>query len=65
VADVRQRFVIWSIEHAAWWRPDWLGYTQVLAEAGRYDEPEADRILARANLVQVNECKIPLDAVRL
>ena len=60
-----RRFVIWSIEHNAWWRPGWLGYTEVLAEAGRYGEVEADEILKRANHVAVNECRIPVEAVEL
>jgi hypothetical protein len=58
-----QLFVIWSIEHEAWWRPGWAGYTPVLAEAGRYDQAEADEILARANFVRVNECAIPLTSI--
>jgi hypothetical protein len=58
-----QLFVIWSIEHEAWWRPGWAGYTCKLAEAGRYDQAEADAILARANYVNVNECAIPLTSV--
>ena len=56
-------FLIWSIEHAAWWRPGWMGYTHVLREARRYTRREADEILLRANLVTVNECLIPAAAV--
>jgi hypothetical protein len=55
-----RKFVIWSIEHDAWWRPGWAGYTRELAAAGRYDQAGADEILARANFVKVNECAIPL-----
>lgn len=55
--------LIWSIEHDAWWRPASMGYTRRLAEAGRYTRPEALAILARANLVAVNECLIPLACV--
>lgn len=57
-------FLIWSIEHTAWWKPGWDGYTTAIAEAGHYTEAEADEILKRANLVRVNECKVPLEAVR-
>lgn len=35
------RYVLWSHEHKAWWRPDHLGYTTELAEAGRYTGTEA------------------------
>ena len=56
-------FLIWSIEHTAWWRPGWSGYTTSLAEAGRYSRQEADAILRQANYVTVNECRVPLSAV--
>jgi hypothetical protein len=53
-------FVIWSIEHEAWWAPDECGYTPVLAEAGLYTDVDSARILARANLLAFNECRIPI-----
>lgn len=32
------RFVLlWSDEHRAWWRPDGMGYTRRVEEAGLYD----------------------------
>jgi len=49
------RFVIWSYEHEAWWRPAWWGYTRDLAEAGHYTANEAEHIVRRANLITVNE----------
>jgi hypothetical protein len=55
--------LIWSIEHQRWWRPGRLGYTGDLAEAGHYRADEAAAILARANLVAVQECAIPLACV--
>lgn len=58
-----ERFVIWSIEHSAWWRPNWLGYCETLTEAGVYSKEEADEILARANVVAVEECAIPITAL--
>jgi hypothetical protein len=54
------RWLIWSYEHDAWWRPGSWGYTRELAEAGRYSAAEAERIVARANVVTVNEQAIPL-----
>jgi hypothetical protein len=56
-------FLIWSIEHDAWWRPAHAGYTRQIEEAGVYPEQEAARIVARANLVQVNECLIPTECL--
>lgn len=34
-------YVIWSHEHDQWWRPDSMGYTPNLHEAGRYTREEA------------------------
>lgn len=43
------RYVIWSFEHNAWWRPGRMGYTQWLVEAGQYSEAEAQEICVQAN----------------
>ena len=48
-------YVIWSFEHDAWWRPGSWGYTRELAEAGRFTRAAADRIVAAANIVAINE----------
>jgi hypothetical protein len=53
-------FVIWSIEHTAWWRPGECGYTTRLVEAGRYPRWRAAEIVSDANIVSFNECMIPL-----
>lgn len=42
-------YVIWSFEHDAWWRRAKWGYTQELAEAGRYPKDEAESIVFKAN----------------
>ena len=39
------RYVIWSFDHQAWWRPNRQGYTTKLAEAGRYSAEEAGQIV--------------------
>lgn len=44
------RFLVWSNEHAMWWRGNQRGYTQFIEEAGRYDRAEAERIVSRASL---------------
>lgn len=56
-------YVIWSIEHMAWWRPASMGYTTSLHEAGRYTKAEGEDILSRANLVAFHECLIPVSAI--
>jgi hypothetical protein len=53
-------FLIWSIEHDAWWRPGGHGYTRELEQAGHYSEGEARKIVTRANIVAFHECAIPV-----
>jgi hypothetical protein len=48
-------YVIWSFEHAAWWRPGGYGYTPHLEEAGRFTGDQAAAIVAQANLYQPEE----------
>ena len=57
-------FLIWSIQHEAWWRADWRGYTTDLRDAGVYSESEAAAVLKRSNTVAVEECAIPTSCVR-
>lgn len=42
-------WLIWSIEHGGWWRPNKNGYTHHRAEAGRYTYDEACVIVKGAN----------------
>lgn len=63
MSSTRPRFLIWSIEHTAWWRPGRCGYTIHLAEAGRYSRAEAADIVKDANIASFNECAIPLELV--
>lgn len=44
-----QRYLIWSIEHCAWWAPNRLGYTTATHRAGLYSLEEATAIVAKAN----------------
>lgn len=46
---MNRKFLIWSIEHAAWWRPDSNGYTDNKAEAGRYSLEKAIAICICGN----------------
>lgn len=51
---------IWSIEHAAWWAPDELGYTTDILQAGFYQQAHAQRIIEQSNQQQVMEVAIPV-----
>lgn len=42
-------FLIYSREHNAWWRPDRMGYTRNIEEAGRYSWMVAHAIVFEAN----------------
>jgi len=61
-----QQYVIWSMEHQAWWRPFRMGYAPTLAEAGVYVEPEARAIVEAANYPPgtCHECMIPVEALK-
>lgn len=54
------RYVIWSLEHQAWWGPERRGYTASLRDAGQYSETEASAIVADANIVSIEDIMIPL-----
>lgn len=34
-------YLLWSNKHNAWWKPGGWGYTEDIAEAGRFAEPDA------------------------
>src|SRR5262245_66386346 len=42
-------FLVWSMEHAAWWRTGNRGYTPNLREAGRLERARAGRNRPHAN----------------
>lgn len=41
-------WVVWSFEHDAYWKPNRVGYTQHVLEAGVYTKEEAHEIEAKA-----------------
>jgi len=47
-------YLIWSIEHNAWWKPCKNGYTKLRLEAGKYDFAEALEIVEQANKYRGN-----------
>ncbi len=50
------KWVIWSVEHDAWWRAGHSGYTQLYSVAGVYSFEEASGICKRANQMQSGDC---------
>lgn len=64
IATTRE-YVIWSIEHQAWWPASRMGYVLTLAEAGHFSQTEAMAIVARANYPPgtFHECMIPTEAL--
>jgi hypothetical protein len=41
-------YLIYSVEHSAWWGPDRCGYVRSIAKAGRYSQAEALRLCIEA-----------------
>jgi hypothetical protein len=58
-----RRYVIWSLEHQAWWPASRWGYVDTLDRAGRFSREDAEAIVAQANIAKVHECMIPVEAV--
>lgn len=49
-----KEWLIWSIEHNAWWRWNHAGYTPWKMGAGRYSYEEALEIVRKANEFRVD-----------
>lgn len=43
------KWLIWSNEHCAWWRPNYASYCYERKDAGRYSFEEACHIVKNAN----------------
>lgn len=43
------KYIIWSIEHKAWWNANYAGYTNKRSQAGLYEFEEACAIVQGAN----------------
>lgn len=44
-----KKWLIWSVEHSAWWAPDSRGYIRDRKYAGKYSFEEAAEICEGAN----------------
>ena len=47
-------WLIWSVEHSAWWMPARNGYTIRYSEAGRYSFKEGIQICKKAGFCRSN-----------
>lgn len=43
-------FYIWSNEHKAWWLPNGVGYTELIALAGKYPKLDAYKFVSHGVL---------------
>jgi hypothetical protein len=59
----KDQWLIWSIEHSAWWKPYHNGYTSVRGEAGEYSFDEACDIVQRANVGLGTWTNMPSEAM--
>ena len=69
------KYLIWSNEHRAWWRPNNNGYTTQYSQAGQYSEQEAIKICKDANLYLFDrnpngnrmpmECMVPVTPIEI
>lgn len=46
----QKTFIIWSIEHGAWWAPNKRGYDKERRNAGTYSFEDALKIVKSANI---------------
>lgn len=60
IEEKKDYWIIWSIEHKAWWKPYHNGYTKLRDVAGYYSYEEACRIVKDAN---IGENDIPNEAM--
>jgi hypothetical protein len=59
------KYLIWSEEHQAWWKPGKTGYTRSIFKAGRYEQPEAVEIVKSGNQYLDPTCDPPLNEVAI
>ncbi len=59
-SPVEEKYLIWSIEHSAWWCPAENGYTLEKAKAGVYSYERACEIVESAN---INNLDVPNEAM--
>ena len=57
------RYLIWSFEHVAWWRPGQFGYSKEIKEAGNYSYKDALEICRGANAHRLPRGQFPNEAM--
>jgi hypothetical protein len=53
-----KKYLIWSLQHRAWWQEDSWGYTLEYSKAGRFTLEEAEKICWEANF-KCSDLKYP------
>lgn len=64
IAGAPTKYLIWSVEHNAWWKQSKYGYSNDLSEAGLFSKEEASDIVEEANVRSHEEVMIPQTALR-
>ena len=52
-----RKYLIWAVDHRAWWGPNHCGYVFDPADAGRYSGEEVAEILATDMLNEQRGCR--------
>ena len=55
-----KEYLIWSIEHQAFWLESEYGYTRNIHEAGRFTKEQAEKIVKAANIIKIDEVMLKL-----
>lgn len=55
-----RRWMVYCLRRKIWWRPNQAGYTEELAEAGRYSDADALDIVERMNDSPSGDCQVKL-----
>lgn len=55
-----RRWMVYCLRRQIWWRPEQAGYTEEMAEAGKYTDTEALAIVERMNYAPSGDCQVKL-----
>ena len=61
--ETEKLYVIWSIEHQAWWKQTKCGYVEHISDAGHFPFTESEHIVKLSNLIRTEEIMIPINQI--